>query len=262
MQIKKIIVHAGLAIGLVFLSAIGGVCAEINETCPAENVAITTTPALSTYPPAVKSYLNLTYPNSAEAIMLGDSHVGHIPTDDILSVIGGSNAFSVYGAGDGTNNTLWRLNAGEEKLKRMRPQIVIMMVGTNNTKHPPCAIIEGLKSIIVKTESIWPEAAIYMVSLLPRGVLFDEDDKTRRSVNTYFSNYKKYSKFTFVQVDDLDITCGKMNYIMEESYANLKRACVPEQAVPQCKYYIPDHIHLTKDGYDYLGKFIAEHIRP
>jgi lysophospholipase L1-like esterase len=74
---------------------------------------------------------------------------------------------------DRTQNVLWRLDQGE--LDGLRPRIVIIEIGTNNTSQTEHArmntaaeITEGIAAIVKRVHTLTPNARIILMAILPR----------------------------------------------------------------------------------------------
>jgi lysophospholipase L1-like esterase len=73
-------------------------------------------------------------------------------------------------SGDRTENVLWRLEHGE--VEGLSPDLVVMMIGTNNTGHrmdPPEAIAAGIRKILGELESRLPGTPVLLLAIFPRG---------------------------------------------------------------------------------------------
>ena len=81
--------------------------------------------------------------------------------------------------GDRTQNTLWIIEKSGI-LELIKPQLVTIMIGTNNHRNAPEATIAGIKLIVEKVRALYPEAKILLYAIFPRG----KDNKDwRRVVN-------------------------------------------------------------------------------
>ena len=67
--------------------------------------------------------------------------------------------------GDKTQNVLWRLENME--VQNLKPKIVVLLVGTNNTANTSHEIADGVKAIVVNIEADFPGVKIILVSILP-----------------------------------------------------------------------------------------------
>lgn len=71
--------------------------------------------------------------------------------------------------GDHVEHLLWRLRHGE--LGRIRPEVVVLLIGTNNIAlDPPGAIAEGIAAVVAEIRRRSPRTHIVLFGLLPRGL--------------------------------------------------------------------------------------------
>lgn len=108
----------------------------------------------------------------AQLIMIGDSithgweNDGKAVWDSYFTDI---NTLNLGYGGDRTENVLWRMQHGE--LGNTTPELVVMMIGTNNTGHrmdSPQAIAAGVKAIVDELKTQVPEAKILLLAIFPR----------------------------------------------------------------------------------------------
>ena len=67
--------------------------------------------------------------------------------------------------GDTVQNVLWRFENMD--IKRLRPKVAVIMIGTNNRNYTIQQIAEGVKAVITKTQTTFPGVKIILVSILP-----------------------------------------------------------------------------------------------
>jgi lysophospholipase L1-like esterase len=71
-----------------------------------------------------------------------------------------------FGVGaDATQNVLWRLDNMD--IKKFKPKVAVVLIGTNNTKNSPEEIAAGVKAVVEKTPQTFAKAKIILVSILP-----------------------------------------------------------------------------------------------
>ena len=73
-------------------------------------------------------------------------------------------------SGDRTEHALWRLRHGE--LEGLAPQLVVLMIGTNNTGHrqdPADETALGIKAILEELKQRLPESKVLLLGVFPRG---------------------------------------------------------------------------------------------
>ncbi|MBT0585946.1 acetylglucosamine-6-sulfatase [Alteromonas sp. SM 2104] len=84
--------------------------------------------------------------------------------------------------GDRTENVLWRIEHGE--LDGLSPELVVLMIGTNNTGHrqdPPAHTAAGITAIVDEIHERLPDSHILLHAILPRG---KTADSPLRQLNT------------------------------------------------------------------------------
>lgn len=70
---------------------------------------------------------------------------------------------------DRTENVLWRVENGE--LDNVKPKVVVLHVGTNNTQNTAEEISDGVLEIVKQIRKKLPETYIVLPTILPRGQL-------------------------------------------------------------------------------------------
>ncbi len=70
--------------------------------------------------------------------------------------------------GDRTQHVLWRLQNGQ--VEGLKPKLVLLMIGTNNSNnYTPEKIAEGVAAIVKEYRQRCPEAVIAVQAIFPRG---------------------------------------------------------------------------------------------
>ncbi|KQQ32038.1 mucin-desulfating sulfatase [Duganella sp. Leaf126] len=70
--------------------------------------------------------------------------------------------------GDHTGNVLWRLDHGQAD--KLSPKLVVLTIGVNNFFHcqaNPEQVFEGVKAVVTKLRTIYPNARILLNAVLP-----------------------------------------------------------------------------------------------
>ena len=74
--------------------------------------------------------------------------------------------------GDRTQHVLWRIEHGE--LDGIHPKVIVLMIGTNNTKSDPATdIAQAIKMIIDVIHARLPDSKILLLAIFPRNKLTD-----------------------------------------------------------------------------------------
>jgi len=143
---------------------------------------------------------------------------------------------------DRTQNVLWRLDHGQ--LDGLRPEVVVILIGTNNTSETENAranvadeIAEGLRAICDRVEAKVPNARIVVMAVFPRE---KEPDHPRRvlirDINERYAKLAEERGYTFVDIGP--------------------RLLEPDGTLSS--ETAPDYCHLTERGYRHW----AEALRP
>jgi lysophospholipase L1-like esterase len=88
-------------------------------------------------------------------------------------------------AGDRTQNLLWRVDHGE--LDGIRPKVVVLLIGTNNTtpnsdgkpRNAVSETVEGITAIVNRVRAKLPESKVLLLGIFPRGA---KDSRERLAV--------------------------------------------------------------------------------
>lgn len=122
--------------------------------------------------------LELVAAGDARLVLIGDS-ITHA-WEDV-----GKQLFAKYYAhrsplnlgysGDRTEHVLWRLQHGE--LEGLKPELVVLLIGTNNTGHrqdDPRETAAGIRAILDELGARVPSAKILLLGVFPRGATKDD----------------------------------------------------------------------------------------
>ncbi|WP_157895239.1 GDSL-type esterase/lipase family protein [Verrucomicrobium sp. GAS474] len=127
-------------------------------------------------------------------------------------------------AGDGTEHLLWRMT--QIDLSPFAPPIrnVVILIGTNDTVHPPEAIVEGIQAVQARSRLLFPQARTLLVGL-PHNA---RADKTTQAVNAALQT----------------LADGK-----ETFYVDLPGKMTPDREGKTWQGLAPDRFHLSPEGY-------------
>jgi lysophospholipase L1-like esterase len=136
---------------------------------------------------------------------------------------------------DRTQHILWRLDHGE--LVGLRPDVAVVLVGTNNlASNPPAEVAAGIKAVVAKVRDRLPETKILLLGIFPRG---QRSDPVRDRIRAVNDEIKSLDDGRFVHYLDLSST------FLE-----------PDGTVS--REVMPDSLHLSPKGY----RLWAEAIEP
>lgn len=101
--------------------------------------------------------------------------------------------------GDRTQHVLWRITNGE--LIRSRPDLVVILVGTNNLGHgtvSPANAAEGIRAIVQTIRQRTPATKCLLLTLIPRGksasdAIRKESDALSKSIKSMANGYSVFA---------------------------------------------------------------------
>jgi len=135
---------------------------------------------------------------------------------------------------DRTQHVLWRIEHGE--LDGLRPKVVVLMIGTNNTgkenqngqvRNTAPEVIEGVTAVVKELRCKLPESKILLLAIFPRGTLDDPQRAQLALINTVIA-----------KLDD-----GKMVKFLDIGAKFLE----PDGTLP--RDVMPDLLHPNEKGY-------------
>ena len=103
--------------------------------------------------------------------------------------------------GDKTQHVLWRIEHGE--LDGIKPKVVVLMIGTNNSHADPAAdIAKAIKMIIDDIRARLPETKILLLAIFPRNKPTDMPEKIEKihQVNELIAQYADGKKVKFLDI--------------------------------------------------------------
>jgi lysophospholipase L1-like esterase len=115
-------------------------------------------------------YVALRRQQPADLIFIGDSITEQFrwgPGNSVWKAFFEQRALNFGKGGDRTQHVLWRLD--NQAVDWISPKAAVLLIGTNNQQDAPEEIAQGVKAIITKIKSKWPNAKILLLSILPNG---------------------------------------------------------------------------------------------
>ena len=155
--------------------------------------------------------------------------------------------------GDRTEHVLWRLDNGN--FDGLKPKLIVLMIGTNNTGHVGRAqkelngaiyassaeqTAEGVKAIVGKLQAKAPEAKILLLGIFPRGEKPTDAMRQQNEATNVIIAKLADSK----QVHFMDI--GK-TFLQQDGTLT--------------REVMPDLLHLSEKGYDMWAEAIDPKIK-
>ena len=118
-----------------------------------------------------------------------------------------------FGIGyDRIQNVLWRVEHGE--LENIRPQVVILLIGTNNTgneddgrpRNTTPEIIAGISNLVRQIQARLPQSKILLLGIFPRGEKSDPLRAQVKAVNAGISQLADAGKIKFLDLGEKFLT--------------------------------------------------------
>lgn len=132
-------------------------------------------------------------------------------------------------SGDRTEHVIWRLTHGN--LNNVKPDVAVVMIGTNNTGHmmqDPEEVAAGIQSILEILKDRTPNTKILLLGVFPRGQqLFDEKRLNNTAINQRIRRFANGEQVRFLDISD--------HFLGDDGTLS--------------KEIMPDYLHLSKVGY-------------
>ncbi|HUP44121.1 MAG TPA: GDSL-type esterase/lipase family protein [Thermoanaerobaculia bacterium] len=128
--------------------------------------------------------------------------------------------------GDRTEHLLWRIENGE--LDRVRPRVVVLLIGTNNIGRPAAEILAGVTRVAERIREKLPDAKLVLMGIFPRG--HEADDPARAKIgeiNRGLARLHDGARMHFLDIGERFTTSG---------------GTLPKEIMP-------DALHLSFKGY-------------
>lgn len=177
--------------------------------------------------------------SKSEVLFLGDSITEGWILSKAWRTYFSKNSFNAGISGDRTQHVLWRLQTGI--VKRMKPKVVVLMIGTNNTlSNSPKAIAAGIKDIIHKIHLDSPKTKVLLMGIFPSGKYKNAKRRLENNkVNQLISQYDNQRSVFYWNVD---------NIFLED-----------DGSIDKTTMY--DYLHLTRNAYQKLAVQLAPKVR-
>ena len=106
-------------------------------------------------------------------------------------------------SGDRTEHVLWRIVNGT--LEHVDPQLVVLMIGTNNLwANSDDEIAAGVKACAKEIRARLPEAQLLVLGVFPRGSEVDDPNRARiKTINSMIEPLGKYDGITYRDIGDI-----------------------------------------------------------
>ncbi len=119
-------------------------------------------------------------------------------------VYGDRQAINLGIGGDRTEHVIWRLTHGN--LGKLKPKVVVLMIGTNNTGHfmqDPVEVAAGVQEILSILAERLPDTQVILQGIFPRGeTSLDEARLNNVAINQLIRRYADGERVHFLDVSD------------------------------------------------------------
>jgi lysophospholipase L1-like esterase len=129
--------------------------------------------------------------------------------------------------GDRTEHVLWRMENGE--LQGIKPKVIVLMIGTNNTgKNSAPEIVEGITAIVKKFRKDLPESKILLLGVFPRGATADMPIRQKiKDINAQIAKLDDGKAVKYLDIGDKFL----------DTEGNLPKDIMPDALHPNAKGY-------------------------
>ena len=131
--------------------------------------------------------------------------------------------------GDRTQHVLWRINNGE--LENIKPKVIVLMIGTNNSAADPADKIAAGVEKIVQTAKEKTGAKVLLLAVFPRGETPEKAADRRATIKAVNGRIQK--------LDDGGKTVRYLD--LSDKFMNADGTISKE--------IMPDYLHLSDKGY-------------
>ena len=149
-------------------------------------------------------------------------------------------ALNLGNSGDRTEHVLWRLE--QAPLTRLKPEHVVLLIGTNNLGHGTSTATEtfdGIRTVVTMLQAQCPDATIHIIETFPRGETMNPMRGDICQINQALSRWVAASN------DRFD-SAGNARPLVLHDFGD---AFVLEDGrIP--KALMPDFLHLSSNGYE------------
>lgn len=230
-----------IILSVLSFASIAGMAASAAESPSERSVPVTCVPAsrenLGWWKNMNDSFNAIAKERNAKIVFLGDSITdlwrrapsargGKAIWDARIAPLGAVN-FGI--SGDRTENILWRLDSGNLSGK-MSPNLVVLMIGTNNWRNRPEDTAQGVGAILKKIRARHPKTKILLLAVFPRGA--DKNDAARQTNEKLNGIIKKFAD-------------GRSVYWLDINKVFLEK----DGAETLSRNVMPDLLHPNEEGY-------------
>jgi beta-glucosidase len=174
-----------------------------------------------------EKFLDQAKKGNIELLFLGDSITQGWNDNTVWKRFYGPRHAANFGiGGDQTQHVLWRIE--HDEIKGIRPRVVVLMIGTNNSGSDSAAeIAQGITAIVKELRNRLPETKVLLLGVFPRGAKTDEKRSKLEEVNRQIARLDDGSHVTYLDIG--------------------KAFLSPDGTLS--REIMPDYLHLSARGY-------------
>src|ERR1043166_3157127 len=130
-------------------------------------------------------------------------------------------------SGDKTEHVLWRLENGE--CEGIKPKVIVLMIGTNNTgTNSAPQIVEGITAIVKDFRKRLPQSKILLLGVFPRGEKADHPARKKiKEINAQIAKLDDGKMIKYLDIGDKFL----------DADGNLPKDIMPDALHPNAKGY-------------------------
>lgn len=185
---------------------------------------------------------------SYATVGLGDSIMQRWPNEILAEMFGGP-VLNAGVNGDGVPQLLHRLET--MPFAAQAPVDAVLMIGTNDLARGAggCAVADGILAVVARLHEIWPDTAITVFAILPRGEDLTEFAPEITAANARLRAAQEAGGFVLADVGEAFIQrCGTP---LDGTAAAIAEDCTVLQG--------PGNVHPTLPGYEMIGERLGIH---
>jgi lysophospholipase L1-like esterase len=204
-----------------------------------KNPATTPAPRDQNWLKRHEGFVAIAEKGDVDLLFLGDSITDAWRTKPIQPIwekhFGGLKPANFGIGGDRTQHVLWRITNGE--LDGIKPRVVVLMIGTNNTGNDSAAqIAEGVEAIVKTIRTKSPATKVLLLAVFPRGPQPGTPVRAK--------------------IDEINKTISKLDDGASVRYLDIGKKFLQDDGT-LTKDIMPDFLHLSPRGYEIWAEAIT-----
>jgi lysophospholipase L1-like esterase len=218
--------HFRFPLGFILLAAIGA--PSFAADAPATNSAIKPVPRDANWVKRHEGFVERAKKGDAEILFMGDSITDGWRRQALWKEKYEPMKAVDFGiGGDMTEHVLWRMENGE--CEGIKPKVIVLMIGTNNTgKNSAPQIVEGITAIVKDFRKRLPESKILLLGVFPRAEKPEQPVRKKiKDINAEIAKLDDGKWIKYLDIGDKFL----------DSEGNLPKDIMPDALHPNAKGY-------------------------